>query len=74
MILGKRIQPRALVALGLVIMALRALLQTHVERSGWSSNSTDFALGVMMGVGIGLTLIGIWRKRREDRGASPDAC
>jgi hypothetical protein len=59
-----------LLRLGLAILALRGLLQYLVDSTGHSTNITDFALGVVFGVGAGLTMLAIWRNGRGPRGQS----
>lgn len=61
----KKIEPRVLIALGLCLLALRAALQTIVERRHSETDLTDFGLGVIMGIGVGLTLVGIWRLKHN---------
>jgi len=56
--------PRVLLVLGLFAMAMRSLLQTLIDRAHHTTDLTDFALGILMGVGIGLTGLAIWRMRR----------
>jgi pimeloyl-ACP methyl ester carboxylesterase len=58
-------EPRKLIALGLGVLALRAILQTALDRRGGGSDLTDFALGAVMGIGIGMTLLGIWKVKRS---------
>ena len=43
--------------------ALRAVLQFIVDRLHHHHDFTDFALGALIGAGIGLTLIGASRNR-----------
>jgi hypothetical protein len=61
----RKSDPRALIALGLCTLALRAGLQSVVDRLHHENDLTDFALGVVMGVGIGFTLLGVWRMKRS---------
>ena len=57
-----------LLRLGLAILALRGVLQLLIDRNGHSNNITDFALGVLFGVGAGLLMIVAWRSGRSVRG------
>lgn len=69
MLLAQR-TPKHLIQIGLAILALIPLLQRLVSRSVYASDLSDFALGVLLGVGLGVTLIGLWRDRRG--GAHPN--
>lgn len=69
MILRRR-PAQTTIVLGLWALALRSILQTALDRSGRTTNLTDFALGLLMGIGIGLVGLGIWRRKRERRDAS----
>ena len=66
------LKPRTLITVGCSLMAVRSVLQTLVDRSGHSTDLTDFGLGMLMGVGIALTLLGIWRNGRA--GGSNSTC
>jgi hypothetical protein len=55
---------KTLLILGLTALALRGLLQTLVDRAGRSTDFTDFAFGVLFGVGIGLVILFVWRLRK----------
>jgi hypothetical protein len=60
--------PKRLIQIGLAILALGPLLQQLVSRSVYASDLSDFALGVLFGVGLGVTLLGLW----HDRGGGGD--
>lgn len=66
------LKPKTLISIGLVLMALRNVLQTVADRSGHSADWSDFLLGILMGLGIALALLGLWRNGR--RGHSSGAC
>ena len=55
---------KTLLALGVAALALRGVLQTVIDRAGRSNDLTDFGLGVLFGVGIGLVILFVWRSRR----------
>lgn len=59
-----RFKPKTVLLSGLWLMALRSALQTWFDRAGHSSDLSDFLLGVLFGIGLGLTLVGMWRNRR----------
>jgi hypothetical protein len=54
---------KTLFVLGVAALALRGVLQTVVDRAGRSTDFTDFAFGVLFGVGIGLLILCLWRMR-----------
>jgi hypothetical protein len=56
--------PKHLIWIGLVILTLHPLLQRLVGHSAYASDLSDFALGVLFGVGVGVALLGLWRDRR----------
>jgi hypothetical protein len=58
------IKPRVLFVAGLFVMAIHSLLRTLIDRAHHTTDSTDFALGILMGIGIGLVCLAIWRMRR----------
>ena len=60
--------------MGAGAVALRSVLQLLLDRTGHANNVTDFALGVLLGVGIGVLLIVAWRSGRTRRGQSTDPC
>ena len=68
-----RFGDRALLCTGLWAMAVRSVLQTLLDRSGHSTDGTDFALGVLFGVGLGLIVWAIWRNGRRG-GPSTTGC
>jgi hypothetical protein len=70
MSLLNRFKTATLFRLGLAALALRGVLQLLVNRAGHSSDITDFALGMLFGVGAGLLMIVAWRNGRRLRGES----
>ena len=56
---------------GLAALAARGTLQLLLDRTGHSNNLTDFLLGAMLGIGIGLLMIVAWQSGRKGRG-QPD--
>lgn len=63
-----RTKTSTLFTIGLAAMAVRGVLQFLLDRTGHSNNITDFALGLMFGVGAGLLLLVAWRNGRRLRG------
>ncbi|MGZ4778342.1 MAG: hypothetical protein ACXV5L_04050 [Thermoanaerobaculia bacterium] len=63
-----RTKTSTLFTLGLALMAVRGVLQLLIDRTGHSNNITDFALGLMFGLGAGLLLLVAWRNGRRLRG------
>ena len=55
---------KTLLILGTAALALRGTLETFVDRAGRSTDLTDFAFGVLFGVGIGLVILFVWRSRK----------
>ena len=69
----ERFRENRLMCFGLAAMALRSVLQTILDRNGLSNDVTDFCLGMLMGVGMGTTLLFIWRKGSGRPSPSPTA-
>lgn len=55
---------KTLVLLGMIVMALSTVLRQLAVRGGHATDLSDFSLGLIAGIGLGLTLLGIWRNRR----------
>ena len=53
-----------LIQIGVALLALIPVLQRLVGRSIYASDLSDFALGLLFGVGLGVTLLGLWRDHR----------
>ncbi|MGE5082126.1 MAG: hypothetical protein ACM3ND_04390 [Acidobacteriota bacterium] len=73
MLLRKNLDNRLLLIAGITFIALRSVLQTMIKRAGHSSDVTDFALGLLFGVGIGTLILFVWRLQRDERGKSNGA-
>jgi uncharacterized membrane protein YidH (DUF202 family) len=58
---------KILVFAGLMVAALAAVLRQLNVRGGHATDLSDFRLGVLVGIGIGLILLGLWRHRRDSR-------
>lgn len=56
-----------LFCLGSFILATWMVLQRFANRSGSATDATDFVLGAVYGIGIGLLLLAAWRSRRACR-------
>jgi len=63
-----------LFTLGVTACALRSVLQLLLVRTGHTNDITDFALGVVFGIGFGLLMIVLWRTGRRLRGESDGSC
>jgi hypothetical protein len=59
----------ALVVSGTACFAVWMTLQTFIQRSGRATDLTDFALGVLFGIGVGLMGLAAWRIGRDRRSA-----
>ena len=73
MILGRNLKTSTLFRLGAAALALRAVAQFLLDRSSRSTNLSDFSLGVLFGVGIGLLMIVAWRSCRTRNDPSTGA-
>lgn len=56
-----------LLRLGLAAIAVRGTLQVFLDRTGRSNDFTDFAMGALLGAGIGLMMLFVWRDRPAAR-------
>ncbi|MEA2491957.1 MAG: hypothetical protein QOH21_3749 [Acidobacteriota bacterium] len=65
MILRHRFTTTTLYLLGLSFVIAGNVLQRLIDRAGRSTDLTDFALGVLFGIGIGMLLLVLWRGRRD---------
>lgn len=63
MLLAQR-NPNRLVQIGAFMVAVWPVLHRLVSRSGYASDLSDFALGALFGVGLGVTLLGLWQHRQ----------
>jgi threonine/homoserine efflux transporter RhtA len=63
-----------LLRLGFAALALRAVLQTLLDRTHHTTDTTDFFLGVLFGVGLGLLILYFWRNGRGNRGQTNSSC
>lgn len=68
MLLRKSFDNRLFLVLGLALLALRGTLQAWLDRNGRTTDSTDFLMGMMLGVGVGILLLFVWKLGREKRG------
>lgn len=59
---------RRLLVGGIALIALRGILQPLIDRSGHSSDTTDFALGLLLGIGLGLLGLFVVRHVRGNAG------
>jgi hypothetical protein len=67
MLMKNRMQGKELFIGGIALIVLRSILQQMVDRTGRSSDATDFLLGILFGVGIGLLMLFVWRLVRSPR-------
>jgi hypothetical protein len=74
MIFRHRFKTSTIFRLGLAALALRSVLQLLLDRTGHSNNLTDFALGALFGLAVGLLMIVAWRNGRRLRGQSAGTC
>ena len=73
MIYGKKVQDSKLFVFGAALIALRSVLQTFLDRTHRSNDATDFVMGLLLGVGLGMLLLFVWRLRRGGTGQSNGA-
>ena len=74
MMLLNRIKTSTLFTLGVTALAIRSVLQLLLDRAGHTNDITDFALGVVFGLGLGLLMIVAWRSGRRLRAQSDGTC
>lgn len=65
MLLRKPVKTQALVFFGTLLIAIHATLQHYLDHAGRTTDASDFALGIVMGVGIGLMGLAVWRISRD---------
>jgi hypothetical protein len=65
MILRYRITNPTLVVLGLCLIAGGNVFRLVLDRAGRGTDLTDFALGVLFGIGVGILLLVVWRTGRD---------
>ena len=58
---------KTLVLLGMIVTTLGIFLRQLAVRGGHATDLSDFRLGVVVGIGLGLILLGIWRSSRDNR-------
>jgi hypothetical protein len=56
--------PRRLFPIGVFMVAVWPVLHRLVSRSGYASDLSDFILGALFGIGLGVTLLGLWQHRQ----------
>jgi hypothetical protein len=54
---------------GTACFAVWTTLQMFIQRSGRATDATDFALGILFGIGLGLMGLAVWRISRDRRSA-----
>ena len=59
-----RTSPKRLFHVGVFMVALWPALYRLVSRSGYASDLSDFTLGALFGIGLGVTLLGLWKHRQ----------
>lgn len=67
------IKDRNLLIFGLALMADRMLMQAWFDRTHRSNDLTDFALGLIFGIGLGMVILFVWRNGRRGHGPSAGA-
>jgi hypothetical protein len=65
MILRHRFSSPTLIVLGLCLIAAGNVFRLVLVRTGRATDLTDFALGVLFGIGLGILLLVLWRTRRD---------
>jgi NhaP-type Na+/H+ or K+/H+ antiporter len=70
MLLRKNFDNRLLFVLGAAFTSLRIVLQQLLDRAGKSNDTTDFVMGLLLGLGIGCLILFTWRLGRQNRNGS----
>ena len=70
MLIRSNIKGKTLMMVGIQLIALRSLLQWLADSTHTSTSFIVFALAVVLGVGIGLSLLGMWIDRHRDGNAA----
>ena len=65
MFLRKGLNNRVLFLTGSSLVALQTVAHFLVGRTIGGTDGTDFVMGVLFGVGLGLLLLWLWRLRRD---------
>ena len=67
MLIRKNFDNRILFMIGTSLVALRSVLQWMIDRRIGADGGTDFAMGVLQGVGLGCLLLFVWRSAHQRR-------
>lgn len=73
MLLRKNLDPRILLILGSALTSLRIVLQNFLDRSGRSTDTTDFLMGMLLGLGLGFLMLFVWCLGRQKGSGSGGA-
>jgi hypothetical protein len=65
MFLRKAVNNRVLFMTGSSLVALQIVARVLIGRTIGANDGTDFVMGVLLGVGLGLLLLCLWRLRRD---------
>ena len=69
-----QLKPATLIRIGFGAFAIRSVGQYLFDRTGHSTNLTDFIFGTIMGIGFGVLALYAWMYGRKGRGTPPSAC
>ena len=53
------------VSLGLLLLIVANLTRWYAQRTEWEPDAMDATLGLLFGLAIGVTLLGLWMGRRS---------
>jgi len=59
-----RTRPDAMISIGMLFVAAGALTLRFLHPPFISENTANFVSGVFYGAGIGMMLLGLWKRRR----------
>ena len=68
MLMKNGVKDTRLFLAGAGLCALRSIIQPILDRTHRSTDATDFAMGLLLGVGLGLLILFVWKLGKRNRG------